>query len=127
MPGDRTTSELADRLTEWARTRDRRERSAVAALVEDGSLLERDDLRASLLTASCDEPFVDWSRFESRYHLLDLDDSERAFLTLVVAIAFPRSVALYHVEFLGDHRLAIVLRALTSSAGSDTIAVGTRT
>ncbi|MFJ4769943.1 hypothetical protein ACIP88_12595 [Streptomyces uncialis] len=44
-----------------------------------------------------------------------------------MAIRFPRLVPLWQVEHLDDRRLAIILRALTRLAGSDAIAVGTRT
>ncbi|WP_406398411.1 hypothetical protein [Streptomyces uncialis] len=55
-----------------------------------------------------------------------LDEGEDAFLTLVLATAFPRLVPLWKVEVLGDRRLGIVLRALACLGGSTAIAVGTR-
>ncbi|MFF2022454.1 hypothetical protein ACFVW2_11710 [Streptomyces sp. NPDC058171] len=118
---------LSDRLTAWARSRDIGERAAVAALIEEGDVLAREDVRHLLIaetdrTASCD-----WPRFEAQYRTaLVLTTSERAFLDLVVAVGFPRLVPLWQVENLGDRRLAVVLRALAALAGSETVAVGTR-
>ncbi|MEU0685619.1 hypothetical protein [Streptomyces uncialis] len=119
---------LSDRLTEWARPRDAGNRAAVAALIEEDSILAREDVQALLLIETGCGVFCDWPRFEDRYRrALVLDDGEDAFLTFVIAIAFPRLVPLWRLESLGDRRLGIVLRALTRLAGSDAIAVGTRT
>lgn len=125
---DDTSILLSDRLTAWARTRDTGERAAVAALLEEGDVLAREDVRHLLVVEADNTVFCDWPRFEAQYRsALVLDRSEDAFLTLVVATAFPRLVPLWKVEELGDRRLAIVLRALAGLAGSATIAVGART
>ncbi|MFD8937341.1 hypothetical protein ACFV0R_19165 [Streptomyces sp. NPDC059578] len=119
---------LTDRLTAWARTRDTGERAAVAALIQEGDILAREDVRDLLVVDTGKRTSLDWPRFEAQYKAaLVLDTGERAFIDLVVAIAFPRLVPLWQVENLGERRLAIVLRALASLAGSDTIAVGVRT
>jgi hypothetical protein len=118
---------LTDRLTEWARTRDAGERAAVAALIHEGDVLARGDVRDLLVVDTGRVASLDWPRFEGQYRTaLVLDTSERAFLDLVVAVGFPRLVPLWQVENLGERRLAIVLRALAALAGCDTIAVGTR-
>ncbi|MFF2021712.1 hypothetical protein ACFVW2_07875 [Streptomyces sp. NPDC058171] len=118
---------LTDRLTEWARSRDVGERAAVAALIQEGDVLARGDVRDLLVVDSGRVASLDWPRFEGQYRTaLVLDTSERAFLDLVVAVGFPRLVPLWQVENLGERRLAIVLRALAALAGCDTIAVGTR-
>ncbi|MFD8935055.1 hypothetical protein ACFV0R_07325 [Streptomyces sp. NPDC059578] len=118
---------LTDRLTEWARSRDVGERAAVAALIHEGDVLSRGDVRDLLVVDSGRVASLDWPRFEGQYRTaLVLDTSERAFLDLVVAVGFPRLVPLWQVENLGERRLAIVLRALAALAGVDTIAVGTR-
>ncbi|MEU0691577.1 hypothetical protein [Streptomyces uncialis] len=135
MPGPADTAPpqdaptlLSDRLTAWARTRDAGHQAAVAALIEEDTLLAREDVRALLVGETEAGAFCDWPRFEERYRCaLVLDDGEDAFLTLVIATAFPRLVALWRLEALGDRRLGIILRAITRLAGSDTIAVGTRT
>ncbi|MFD4833448.1 hypothetical protein ACFWPV_26875 [Streptomyces uncialis] len=124
---DPTTPLLSDRLTAWARTRDRGERAAVAALLEEGDVLAREDVRHLLVVEAGDTVFCDWPRFEAQYRsVLVLDRGEDAFLTLVIATAFPRLVPLWKVEELGDRRLAVVLRALAGLAGSGTVAVGAR-
>lgn len=119
---------LSDRLTEWASTQPRGERAAVAALIEEGDILARQDVRDLLVVETGSGAFCDWTRLENRYRpILPLTPSEDAFLTLLIAIAFPRHVPLWRVEDLGDRRLAVVLRALARLACSDTIAVGART
>ncbi|MFD4830435.1 hypothetical protein ACFWPV_11350 [Streptomyces uncialis] len=118
---------LSDRLTNWAQDRDIGERAAVAALIEEGDILARGDVRDLLIVESGTVVFCDWPRFEAQYRCaLVLDEGEDAFLTLVLATAFPRLVPLWKVEVLGDRRLGIVLRALACLGGSTAIAVGTR-
>ncbi|MCX4663971.1 hypothetical protein [Streptomyces uncialis] len=118
---------LSDRLTEWVRGRDIGERAAVAALIEEGDVLARADVRDLLVVENEAVVFCDWPRFEAQYRcVLVLDEGEDAFLTLVLATAFPRLVPLWKVEVLGDRRLGIVLRALARLAGSDSVAVGCR-
>ncbi|MFD5554797.1 hypothetical protein ACFWIA_13315 [Streptomyces sp. NPDC127068] len=122
-----TPTLLSDRLTMWARSRDVGERAAVAALIHEGDVLSRGDVRDLLVVDSGRVASLDWPRFEGQYRtVLVLDTSERAFLDLVVAVGFPRLVPLWQVENLGERRLVIVLRALAALAGVDTIAVGTR-
>ncbi|MFF2021510.1 hypothetical protein ACFVW2_06830 [Streptomyces sp. NPDC058171] len=118
---------LSCRLTEWASGRDLGERAAVAALLQEGDVLARGDVRDLLVVDTGKRAYCDWPRFEGQYRtVLALDASERAFLDLVVAVGFPRLVPLRQVENLGERRLAIILRALAALAGCDTIAVGTR-
>ncbi|MFJ7418016.1 hypothetical protein ACIQXD_05305 [Streptomyces uncialis] len=127
---DRALTEplLSDRLTEWARLQGLGVQVAVAALIEEDAVLARDDVRALLIVETGAGVFCDWARFESRYRSeLRLSPSVDAFLTYVLATAFPRVVPLWKVEALGDRRLGIVLRAIARLAGSDAIAVGTRT
>ncbi|MFJ4768285.1 hypothetical protein ACIP88_04060 [Streptomyces uncialis] len=118
---------MSDRLIEWVRDRDIGERAAVAALIEEGDVLARGDVRDLLVVENEAVVFCDWPRFEAQYRCgLVLDEGEDAFLTLVLATAFPRLVPLWKVEVLGDRRLGIVLRALARLAGSDSVAVGCR-
>ncbi|MEU0691395.1 hypothetical protein [Streptomyces uncialis] len=118
---------ISDRLTKWAQDRDIGERAAVAALVEEGDVLARGDVRDLLIVENEAVVFCDWPRFEARYRCaLVLDEGEDAFLTLVLATAFPRLVPLWKVEVLGERRLGIVLRALARLAGGGTIFVGSR-
>ncbi|MGW1147970.1 hypothetical protein ACWD6I_23635 [Streptomyces sp. NPDC002454] len=126
-PGDRQESTLlTDRLAVWAGTRGATERVAVAALVEEGDVLARGDVRDLLVADTGTAASCDWPRFEARYrNSLVLDASERAFLDFVVAVSFPRLVPLWQVEHLGERRLVVVLRALVALAGaSSTVTVG---
>ncbi|MFI5940219.1 hypothetical protein ACIBCB_08110 [Streptomyces uncialis] len=108
---------LSDRLIEWVRDRD----------IGEGDVLARGDVRDLLVVENEAVVFCDWPRFEAQYRcVLVLDEGEDAFLTLVLATAFPRLVPLWKVEVLGDRRLGIVLRALARLAGSDSVAVGCR-
>ncbi|MFD4833968.1 hypothetical protein ACFWPV_29615 [Streptomyces uncialis] len=120
---------LSDQLIEWVRGRDIGEQAAVAALLEEGDVLARGDVRDLLVVENEAEAvvFCDWPRFEAQYRCsLVLDEGEDAFLTLILATAFPRLVPLWKVEVLGDRRLVIVLRALARLAGSHSVAVGCR-
>ncbi|MFJ4769400.1 hypothetical protein ACIP88_09810 [Streptomyces uncialis] len=125
---ENTTPQLSDRLVAWARARTVGERGAVSALIEEDSLLSRDDVRKLLIVDTGAGIFCDWARFEERYRrALVLNGAEDAFLTYIIATAFPRVVPLWRLEELGDRRLGIILRAFTRLAGSDMIAIGTRT
>ncbi|MEU0688060.1 hypothetical protein [Streptomyces uncialis] len=113
---------LTDRLLVWAGGRTPGEQAAVIALIDEGDLLTRPDIQRLLITDNGTTLHCDWPRFENRYRTaLALDDEEDAFLTLVIATAFPRLVALWKVEALGPRRLAIVLRAVEHLAGADTV------
>ncbi|MGX2998066.1 hypothetical protein JNUCC64_28010 [Streptomyces sp. JNUCC 64] len=124
-PEEHHPPSLADRITHWAGTRDTGERAAIAALVQEGDLLAREDVRELLVVDNGTTAHCDWPRFEARYRsTLVLDTNERAFLDLVVAIGFPRLVPLWQVENLDERRLVVVLRALAAVAGPNTVAVG---
>ncbi|MFJ6568065.1 hypothetical protein ACIQNU_11615 [Streptomyces sp. NPDC091292] len=119
---------LTDRLAAWVRDQPPSERVAMAALIKEDTLLAREWVRR-LLVAERDDGAVscDWLAFEARYaRAPGLTEADKAFLALIVAIRFPRTVPLCHVQLLDDRRLGIVLRAMAELAGSDTIAVGTR-
>ncbi|MFF2024784.1 hypothetical protein ACFVW2_23635 [Streptomyces sp. NPDC058171] len=119
---------LTDRLALWGHGLDAGGQGAVAALIQESDILARGDVRDLLVVDTGTRAHCDWPRFEAVYRTtLVLDASERAFLELVVAIAFPRLVPLWQIAALGERRLTIVLRALATLAGSDTVAVGVRT
>ncbi|MFF2846871.1 hypothetical protein ACFVT5_11115 [Streptomyces sp. NPDC058001] len=118
---------LSDRLTAWVHGRPSCERAAVAALIEEDELLARDCVHRLLVAEHDGAVSCDWPEFENRYTLAPgLTSADKAFLALILAIRFPRAVPLWPVELLDDRRLGIVLRAIVALAGSDTIAVGTR-
>ena len=104
-----------------------REKAAVRALVEEGTVLARDNVRTALAaktghgTMGCS-----WERFGSRLYTLGLTDGERAFADLVLSIAGPHQTGMARVMELDERRLAIILRALVQLSGCDTIAVGQR-
>ncbi|MEV3874522.1 hypothetical protein [Streptomyces sp. NPDC049906] len=119
-----TSPLLTDRLTAWAGTRGTTERIAVAALIEEGDVLARGDVRDLLVAETGTAASCDWPRFEASYrNSLVLDASERAFLDFVVAVSFPRLVPLWQVEHLGERRLVVVLRALAALAGAGAVTV----
>lgn len=118
---------LAELLTEWARGRTARDRVAVAALVADGELLDRDEIRGALVVKRDGRMACDWERLARRHTLAgSLSESDRAFLVLVLAVARRDAVTLERLALLGHRRLVVVLRALARLGGSDTIAVGER-
>ncbi|MER5493005.1 hypothetical protein [Streptomyces sp. NPDC002490] len=115
---------LTGRLAAWAGTRGTTEQVAVAALIEEGDVLAREDVRDLLVADTGTAASCDWPRFEARYrNSLVLDASERAFLDFVVAVSFPRLVPLWQVEHLGERRLVVVLRALAALAGAGAVKV----
>jgi len=67
-----------------------------------------------------------WGALAKRLHTLGFDDSERAFLGLVLSTMGVRQSSLTAVEYLGEHRLKIVLQAMIRLAGTDWIAIGMR-
>ncbi|MEU2564740.1 hypothetical protein ABZ626_36225 [Streptomyces longispororuber] len=122
-PAPRPTP-VEDRLRAWA-TEDR-DRIAVSMLIQEHALLARPDVQRVLVARTGDSVRADWTHLSLRLAELELDDAEYAFLEVVLAIALGRQVLLDRVLPLGEHRLAVVLRALAAWAGVDTIAVGTR-
>ncbi|MFF2845827.1 hypothetical protein ACFVT5_05800 [Streptomyces sp. NPDC058001] len=118
---------LTDRLTAWVRDQPSCERAALAALVEEDELLAREWVRRLLVTEHDGAVSCDWLQFEARYaRAPGLTPEDKAFLALIVAVRFPRTVKLWNLELLDDRRLCIALRAMARLAGSDTVAVGTR-
>ena len=103
-----------------------RDRVAVQALVEEGELLGRDNVRTALVMKQNGVMTCWWDGIAKRTHTLGLGDAEQAFLGLVLSIAGVRQSHLTGVAHLDERRLKILLRALTRLAGNDRIAIGTR-
>lgn len=103
-----------------------RDRTAVQAVVEEGKLLARDNVRAALVTKQDGAMTCRWENLAGRLYTLGLDEGERAFLGLLLSIVGVQQSCLAAVEYLDERRLKIVLRAMTRLAGNDRIAVGTR-
>ncbi|MGA4842729.1 hypothetical protein [Streptomyces sp. G45] len=125
-PSESSTLEdrLRDRLRAWAT--DDLACIAVTMLIEERELLARPDVRRALVVLDDEALYADWAHLTVRLGDLDLDESEYAFMEVVLAIALGRQVLLGCVLPLGERRLAIVLRALAAWAGADSVAVGTR-
>ncbi|WP_327430923.1 hypothetical protein [Streptomyces sp. NBC_01236] len=103
-----------------------REQAAIRALVEEEQILARDTFRRALVWHT-DEGFeFSWQNLACSLYGLGLDESGRAFVDLVLSIASPHQTSLTRVMDLDERRLAIVLRAMISLSGVDTLAVGTR-
>ncbi|MGW3410225.1 hypothetical protein [Streptomyces sp. NPDC000888] len=107
---------------------DLRERIAVAALAEEGTILAKPSVRTVLVwepgdgTARCE-----WERLTGHLYDLDIEDGERAFLDLLLSVTgVAHQTSLVRVAELDERRLAIILRAMVQLSGCDTIAVGTR-
>ncbi|MEU3554115.1 hypothetical protein [Streptomyces fragilis] len=117
----RARSSVADRLTDWAGGRARRERAAVLALVAEGTVLERAEVRDLFVvqdpttgTASCD-----WERLTRWLYYPTISREDRAFLYCVLSLAGRAPVVLGAlVPELGKRRAAILLSALGTLAGT---------
>ncbi|MGW3646681.1 hypothetical protein [Streptomyces sp. NPDC000878] len=104
-----------------------RDQAAVRALVEEGQILACDTVRRDLVchTDAGGVEFT-WQHLACNLYGLGLDESGRAFVDLVLSIAWPHQTSLVRVMDLDEQRLAIVLRAMISLSGVETLAVGTR-
>jgi len=103
-----------------------REQAAVRALVEEEQILARDNFRRAMTWQTDEGIEFSWQNLACNLYGLNLDESERAFIDLVLSIVWPHQTSLVRVMDLGERRLAIVLRAMIRLAGNDTLAVGTR-
>ncbi|MFD7549453.1 hypothetical protein ACFV0R_33030 [Streptomyces sp. NPDC059578] len=119
---------MSDLLAEWAKGESTADRAAVSALAADDDLITRDSVRNSLAVKRNGQMICDWPRLSRRHSLLNqLSESDAVFLAFVLAIAQRTALPLRQIAALGERRLTIVLRALATLAGSDTVAVGVRT
>jgi hypothetical protein len=123
-PGGGPPPSMPSALQRWAVTA--RDRAVVTALVEEGELLAREDVRRVLVRDDGPGPRCDWLRLAGHLDGLQLVASERVFLSLLLSMAGCRPVELSLVQDLDEARLAIVLRALVRLSGNSRIAVGTR-
>ncbi|OUD01474.1 hypothetical protein [Streptomyces swartbergensis] len=120
---------LEDRLSRWARVLDPRERAAVTALLEERTLLVRQDFRRLVIiddqetgTACCD-----WALLCQNLYRNAIGAGDRAFLELVLSLACHHRTNLGgRLADLSRERQAIILRAIAGAAGDDTINVSPR-
>lgn len=103
-----------------------RQKAAVRALVEEEQILARPTFRNALAWNTEDDLEFSWQNLACCLYGLGLDESGRAFVDLVLSIASPHQSSLTLVMDLDERRLAIILRAMISLSGVDTLAVGTR-
>lgn len=103
-----------------------REQAAVRALVEEEQILARPTFRRALVWDTGEGIEFSWQNLACYLYGLELDDAERGFVDLVLSIASPHQTNLTRVMDLDQRRLAILLRAMISLSGVDTLAVGTR-
>lgn len=115
--------QLAQKLIDSA-TSDR-ERAAAHALDEEETILSHTSVLRALGLLDQGEA-VRWEGLSGSVYSLGLDEEQRAFLGLVLSMVGIGHVTLAAVTDLGEHRLAIMLRAIARLAGNETIAVGTR-
>lgn len=105
-----------------------RDKAGLRALLEEGSILARDNVRRELIVTNDRGAPVGcaWDRLaRARFGLL-LDEEQRVFLDVILSVASPHHVNLGWLMEIDDRRLAILLRAMTEMAGNDTIAIGTK-
>ncbi|MEU6222226.1 hypothetical protein [Streptomyces sp. NPDC047042] len=103
-----------------------REKAAVRALVDEEQILARPAFRRALVWDTDESIEFSWQNLACYLYGLGLDDAERGFVDLVLSIASPHQTSLTRVMDLDERRLAIILRAVISLSGIDTLAVGTR-
>lgn len=103
-----------------------REQAAVRALVQEEQILARPAFRRALVWHTDEGIELSWQNLACYLYGLELDASGRAFVDLVLSIAWPHQTSLTRVMDLDERRLAIILRAMISLSGVDTLAVGTR-
>ena len=103
-----------------------REQAAVRALVDEEQILARPAFRRALAWETGEGIEFSWQNLACYLYGLGLNDAERAFVDLVLSIASPHQTSLTRVMDLDERRLAILLRAMISLSGVDTLAVGTR-
>ncbi|MFF2385169.1 hypothetical protein [Streptomyces sp. NPDC058108] len=120
-----TLMQLAQKLIDSAKSD--RERAAAQALNEEETILSHTAvLRALGLLEQRGLSDVRWEGLSGSVYSLGLNEEQRAFLGLVLSMVGIGHVTLAAVTDLGEHRLAIILRAIARLAGNETIAVGTR-
>ncbi len=102
-----------------------REKAAVWALVEEGEIFARSEVRRNLVWQTDKGVELTWQHLSCGLYGVGLDDSERSFVDLVLSIAWPHQTSLMRVTELGSRRLDIILQALRQLAGDDTSAART--
>lgn len=105
-----------------------RGRAALRALIEEKTVLARENVRQNLIVTNDAGVAVGcaWERLAGQRFGLNLDEEQRIFLEVILSIEGPHHVNLGWLMEIDDRRLAILLRAMTEIAGNNTIAIGTK-
>ncbi|MFM9542342.1 hypothetical protein [Streptomyces turgidiscabies] len=105
-----------------------RDKAALRALIEEGAILTRANVRRTLIATNDQGTPVGcaWDRVAKDRFGFELDEEQRIFLDVVLSIAGPHHVNLGWLMEIDDRRLAILLRAMTEMAGNNTIAIATK-
>ncbi|ELP67681.1 hypothetical protein STRTUCAR8_08529 [Streptomyces turgidiscabies Car8] len=105
-----------------------RDKAALRALIEEETLLARENVRRALIVTNDQGTPVGcaWDRVAKERFGLGLDEEQRIFLDVILSVAGPHHVNLGWLMEVGDRRLGILLRAMTEMAGNNTIAIGTK-
>ncbi|MGW0821853.1 hypothetical protein [Streptomyces sp. NPDC002845] len=106
--------------------REGRDRIAMQALVDEASILARDNVRSTLVVEQDGRVTALWERLSGRVYTLGLDEHQRAFLGLVLSIVGIGQVTLAAVPDLDERRMLIVQRAILALTGNDRVAIGVR-
>jgi hypothetical protein len=102
------------------------DRAAAQALVEEGSIFARQNVRSALIVDSKKGAQAWWEGLSGRQYSLGLDENQRRFLGLVLSLVGIGHVTIAAVRGLDERRLRIILRAILQLAENDSLAVGTR-
>jgi hypothetical protein len=102
------------------------DRAAAQALVEEGSIFARPNVRMALLIDTPDGAACWWEGLSGHVYTLGLDQQQRDFLGLVLSIVGIGSITIAAAQDLDERRMGIILRAILQMSGNDTLAVGTR-
>lgn len=102
-----------------------RDRAAAQALADEETLLTHRGLRAALVVKENGRMTARFDALMGRLYTLGLEETQRAFLGLVLSMVGIGSVPLSAVEQLDERRLLILQRAIFSLAGNDRTAVDT--
>ncbi|MDH6630440.1 hypothetical protein M2271_008300 [Streptomyces sp. LBL] len=102
------------------------ERAAARALVDEGTIFARRNVRSALIADGPDGATARWEGLSRRKYTLGLNEKERLFLGLVLSLMGMGPITIAAVRGLDERRLCIIMRAILQLAENNTIAVGIR-
>ncbi|MFE1958907.1 hypothetical protein [Streptomyces sp. NPDC059479] len=112
-PGKATVPpQLARQLTAWAKGHIPNQ-AGVAALLEEGTLLAREDIQKILLRGTGPDQFCYWTGLERQLFHVRKTASEHAFLQLVISLASPYTVHIGQaLRNLDEHHQSVIFKAM---------------